>query len=90
MLFPVWYTYDDSGKATWYAMPGGTWNGTTYTGDLYNPTSSAWLGVPYDAAAFKPGKVGSMSLTFIDQGSAMMTHTINGVTRSGLIIRQPY
>jgi hypothetical protein len=90
MLFPVWYTYDAAGKATFYAVPGGTWNGTTFTGDIYHPTSSAWLGVPYDARAFNPNRVGTMSLTFIDQDTAMMTYTIDGASGTSTLIRQPY
>ncbi len=90
VLFPVWYTYDAAGNTMWYAMPGGTWDGVTYTGDLYATTSSPWLGVPYNAAAFAPVKVGSVVLTFIDQDNATMKYTVNGVTQTKNIVRQPY
>lgn len=89
-LFPVWYTYDAAGRDTWYAMPGGTWNGTTYSGDLYTVTSSPWLGTNYNPASFAPVKVGTMSLSFADQNTATMTYTVNGVTQSKAIVRQPY
>ncbi len=90
MLFPVWYTYDSNGQPTWFALPSGTWSGTTYKGDLYSATSSPWLGTAYDASRFTPVKAGSMSLTFIDQDTATMSTTIGGVTRTGTIVRQPY
>lgn len=90
VLFPVWYTYDASGKTMWYAIPGGIWDGSTFTGDLYATTSSPWLGVPYNAAAFTPVKVGGVVLTFIDQDNATMTYTVNGVTQTKSIVRQPY
>ncbi|MBL8523430.1 MAG: Ig-like domain repeat protein [Betaproteobacteria bacterium] len=89
-LFPVWYTYDANGKDVWYAMPGGTWSGTTYSGDLYAITSSAWLGATYNPASFAPVKVGTMSLSFIDQNTATMTYTVNNVTQTKAIVRQPF
>lgn len=90
VLFPVWYTYDASGKDTWYAVPGGTWNGTTFTGDIYATTSSAWLGANYNPLVFAPVKVGTMTLNFFDQNTAAMTYTVNGVTQTKSIVRQPF
>jgi hypothetical protein len=90
VLFPVWYTYDDAGKGTWYTMPGGQWNGANYTGDLYRSTSSAWLGVAYNAGMFSPVKVGQISITFIDENTATVVFNVNGVVRTGTISRQPY
>ena len=90
VLFPVWYTYNAQGNATWFGVPGGTWNGNVFTGDIYSATSSNWLGVQYVAGSFAVTKVGTMSLTFSDQSSALMTYTVNGVTQSKSIVRQPY
>jgi hypothetical protein len=90
VLFPVWYTYNTQGNATWFGVPGGTWNGNVFTGDIYSSTSSAWLGVQYVAASFTVTKVGTMTLSFTDQSNAIMTYTVNGVTQTKLIGRQPY
>ena len=90
VLFPVWYTYDTDGKAMFFAVPGGTWNGNVFTGDIYSTTSSPWLGVPYDAARFKASKVGTMTLTFMDQANAIMSYTVNGIAQTKRIVRQPY
>ncbi len=89
-LFPVWYTYSASGTVTWYAVPGGTWSGNTFTGDIYSTVSSGWLGVPYNVGSFVATKVGSMSLTFSDQGNATMTYTVDGVTQTKSIVRMEY
>ncbi|HEX4859426.1 MAG TPA: hypothetical protein VFV17_10440, partial [Usitatibacteraceae bacterium] len=89
-LFPVWYTYNAQGNATFFAVPGGTWNGNTFTGDIYSTVSSAWLGVNYVPASFQVTKVGTMTLTFSDQSNGVMTYTVNGVTQSKAIVRQPY
>ena len=71
-------------------MPGGKWDENIFTGDLYTTTSSPWLGVTYDPTKFKTNKVGSLTLNFADQESVTMTYTVNGVTQSKVIVRQPY
>ena len=89
-LFPVWYTYDANGRNTFYAVPGGTWSGLTFTGDIYTTTSSAWLGVPYEASKFAVTKVGAMTIDFRDANTATMTYTVNNVTQTKLIVRQGF
>jgi hypothetical protein len=90
VLFMNWFSYDANGRDTWFVVPGGTWNGTSFTGDLYATTSSAWLGADYAPAAFATVKVGSMTLDFADQAWATMTWTLKGETQSKTIVRQPY
>ncbi|MEP7154396.1 MAG: fibronectin type III domain-containing protein [Betaproteobacteria bacterium] len=89
-LFPVWYTYDTSGRASFFSAQGGSWTGTVWTGILFSHTSSAWLGVPYNPAAVGVTNVGTMSLDFTDANNATMTYTVNGVTQQKRIERQPY
>jgi hypothetical protein len=90
MLFATWFSYGPDGADTWFVLPGGSWSGTSFTGDLYAVTSSPWLGTSYSPAAFAPVKVGSMTLDFADAGWATMTYTVRGVTQSKTIVRQPY
>ena len=90
VLFPVWYTYDASGKAVFFAVPGGTWNGNAFTGGIYSTTGSPWLGATYDPGRFVATQVGSMTLTFTDQSNAVMNYTVNGLSQTKYIVRQPY
>ncbi|MBL0125266.1 MAG: hypothetical protein IPP88_22190 [Betaproteobacteria bacterium] len=90
VLFPVWYTYDSAGRTVFYTVPGGTWNGSSFTGDIYSTVSSAWLGVNYNPAQFVVTKVGTMTLDFSDQSNAVMTYTINTLTQRKVIMRQPF
>ena len=90
VLFPVWYTYDSAGSAVWYVVPGGTSSGSTFTGDMYSTTGSPWLGVPYVATSLAVTKVGRMVLAFDTSSAATMTYTVNGVTQSQPIVRQPF
>jgi hypothetical protein len=89
-IFAVWFTYGSDGKVIWYPMPGGSWNGNTYTGTLYRTTSSRWLGVPYDASKFRATAVGTMSFRFLDTNTADTTYTVDGITQTKTITRQPY
>ena len=90
VLFPVWYTYDATGKATFFTAQGGTWNGTVWTGTVYAHTSAAWLGVPYNGSQFTATIVGSIALDFTDASTAVMTYNVNGFTQVKRIERQPY
>jgi Bacterial Ig-like domain (group 3) len=89
-LFAVWYTYDANGKPTWFVVSNGKWDENVFTGDVYTTTSSAWIGTSYDANLFKLNKVGVLTITFTDQENAIMTTTIDGVTQSKPIYRQPF
>jgi len=90
VLFPVWYTYDTQGRTVFYAVPGGVWTGSTFTGDIYSTISSVWLGVNYNPAQFVVTKIGTMSLDFSDQSNAVMSYTIGGVVQKKVITRQPF
>ena len=89
-LFPVWYTYDANGRNTFYAVPGGTWSGLVFTGDIYTTTTSAWLGVPYDASKFVATRVGTMVIDYRDANTATMTYTVGNITQTKLITRQGF
>jgi hypothetical protein len=89
-IFGVWYTYAADGTRTWYVLPGGTWtSGNTFSGTLYATTGPALDG------AFDPGQVtrtpvGTGTLDFIDANHGTWTFTVDGVSGSKVIQRQPY
>ncbi|HEX4858777.1 MAG TPA: hypothetical protein VFV17_07130, partial [Usitatibacteraceae bacterium] len=94
-LFAAWYTYDASGNVTWFVMPAGTWSGNSYAGKLYSTTSSAWLGVPYNAGAFNALEVGTLTLNFASANSGSMTYAFTagpfaGTTQTKPLERQPF
>jgi len=90
-LFNALFFYDATGRAQWAVMPGGTWDAgfTTYTGALYIPTGSPFSA--YDASRFVAGSpVGTATLVFTGTGSARLDYTINGVSGSKTLSRQPF
>jgi hypothetical protein len=70
-LFSLWFTYDESGNATWFSMPGGYWrDASNYDGSIYRSTGSPWAGHDYDVNSFRNTLVGGYTLHFNDDGTA--------------------
>ncbi len=89
-VFGAWYTYDASGKTTWYVLPSAAWLGTSLIGQLFTTTSSGWLGSTYNAGQFNTTLVGVMQIDFIDANNATMTYSVNGITQTKPIYRLPF
>ena len=91
VLFAALYIYDASGNPTWVVMPGGSWDSTSmiYTGSLYRPTGSPFYA--YDTTHFAAGSaVGTIKLTFLDSGLAMLDYTIGSATGHKQIEPEPF
>jgi hypothetical protein len=90
-LFGAWFVYDAAGKPTWYVIPGGRWNTSTlFTGDVYavtgpDPTASA-----FDPTRVVRTRVGSATLRFTSATQGNFSYTVNGVSESRDITRQPF
>ena len=90
-LFGVWYTYNAEGKASWFVMPGGTFTGNNFTGALYATAGSPWVGTTYDPSRVVATNVGSLTLGFdAARNQASMQFSVNGVTGTNQIARQPF
>lgn len=90
-LFSVWYTYDTAGRNVWYVIPGGAWTAANvFSGTAYRTSGSPWLGAPYDRAALALQGVGTVTFTFHGRDTATMSYTVDGVTQSKAIVRQPF
>lgn len=91
-LFSVVYTYGQFGQPQWYVMPGGTWNGTTYSGPLYATTAAPgdFFGGAFDASAVGVTPVGTMSIAFSGNANATLSYTVNGQVFNKAIARQAF
>ena len=61
-----------------------------FTGTAFRTTGSAWLGKPYDPGLFATHAVGSVTLTFRDASNAVMAYTVDSVSGSKPLTRQPF
>lgn len=90
-LFNVWYTYDPSGNAVWYVMPGGSWVlPRVYSGPLYRTRGSPWAGRVYDPARLTVERTGTMTIAFDSESNAYLTYVLDGVEATRSITRQPF
>ena len=92
-LFAVWYSYAPDGSPAWYVMPSGTWSSAdTYGGTLYRTSAAPGA---FLSGSFSPGSValepvGTLTLRFAGTTSATMTYSVDGVSGSKSITRQPF
>jgi arabinogalactan endo-1,4-beta-galactosidase len=91
-LFATLFTYDATGKPTWFVMSAGARQpDASYTGDLFQTT-----GPPFDASPFTPigpqnvTKVGTMQLRFGDGTNGTLVYSVNGRQVSKAITRQAF
>ena len=90
-LFAVWYTYDSSGRTVWYVVPSGSWTAAnTFAGTAYRTTGSPWIGTAYNPGALVAEPAGSMTFTFTGISTGVMSYSVDGVTQSKPIARQPF
>ena len=90
VIFGVWYTYESDGTATWYVMPGGSWtSSTTYSGALYATLGPAFTKT-FNASEVQPRQVGNATLTFSSASSGTFTYSVDGVSGTKSIQRQPF
>ena len=90
IIFGVWYTYAADGKRTWFVMPEGTWTSSnTYSGPLY-ATAGPNMAQSFDASKVRVSPVGSATLTFSDASNGTFAFTVNGVSGTKRITRQPF
>ena len=95
IVFGVWYTYGPDGKPTWYVLPNGNWNGTTYAGPFYSTTGSVWLGTTYNPNQLVVTEAGTLGFSFTNADNATMNYTFTsgpfiGTMQTKPIFRQPY
>jgi hypothetical protein len=89
-LFALWFTYDENGKATWFAMPSLADSGANaYNGGIYRIHSSRWLGVPYNRDLFSSVKAGDAAFTF-DGDTATLRYTLDGRSATKTLTRVPF
>jgi lysyl endopeptidase len=90
-VFGVWYTYASTGRPLWLVMPGGAWsaNGTVFTGQLYKVAGPSYAGT-FNPNLVSVRTVGSMQITFSGNDNATFLYTVDGVTGTKVIQRQPF
>jgi hypothetical protein len=90
-LFSIWLTYDLTGAATWYVLPGGRADDANiYEGRIYRTTGTPWAAHEFDSARLQVSDVGSFRMRFNADGvAATLDYAIDGRTGRFSLVRQP-
>ncbi|HEY4998766.1 MAG TPA: hypothetical protein VII36_06470, partial [Usitatibacter sp.] len=89
ILFGTLFTYDASGAAMWLVMDRGDLQADgSFSGTLRRTTGPAFNASPWTSVAATT--VGTMRLAFLNATTGTLTYTVNGVTVTKTITRQPF
>ena len=88
-LFATLFTYDASGRATWFVMSdGGRLANGNFAGPLYRTSGPVFNASPWVAATAT--QVGTMGFTPSNGNAATLSYTLNGITVSKQVTRQTF
>jgi hypothetical protein len=88
-LFSLWFTYDEGGAPTWFAMPGGSWIAKdVYEGRVYRTAGTPFF-MPYDSKRYSPRDAGGFRLDFGAQPPTF-EYRIDGRPGTLPLSRQPF
>jgi cyclophilin family peptidyl-prolyl cis-trans isomerase len=88
-IFATWYTYDATGRPTWYSASCRIINAGC-AGDLYQVKGGSAVTVPWTSNNPAATRLGALSFDFTSASTAAMTYSINGVTQTRSIARQAF
>ena len=90
IIFGTLFTYDATGRATWFAMSSGNRVGTssTFRGDLYRVRGPAFDSNPWQAVAVT--RVGDMEFRASSGNEAALVYDVGGVPVTKAIQRQVF
>lgn len=90
IIFAAWFVYDSTGKPIWYVATNCPATATGCAGELYRADGGIPLTAAWNGAKPTPSKVGDVTFTFNDAANGVMRYTLNGITTSRTITRQPF
>jgi hypothetical protein len=90
IIFGTLFTYDATGRPTWFAMSSGNQVGTsaTFRGDLYRVRGPAFDAMPWQSVAVN--RVGNMEFRFNGGNAGTLAYDVNGVPVTKSIQRQVF
>jgi hypothetical protein len=84
----AWFTYDETGNATWYVMPDGLEKGhSEFLGPLYRVSGPSFTGA-FDPSKVSATQVGDLDIAFADSSHARFDATVNGALVTKFIVPQ--
>ena len=89
IIFGTLFTYDAGGAPMWLVMDHGSLQSDgSFSGPLHRTTGPAFNAVPWTAVTST--QVGTMRVAFHDASNGTLSYTVNGVSVTKPITRQPF
>ena len=93
-LFNLWFTYGADGSPLWFVMSNGSWvDSDTFSGPIFKPFGSRWIGVAYEAKNHREETVGTFAMRLgpgTPPGQATFTYSLDGHNGSETLNRVPF
>ena len=94
-LFAAWYTYDAAGNPKWYVAPNCRFadaNATSgsCTSPLYEVNGPTFFGTAFNPSLVHATQDGTLTLNFQDAGTASLSYSLPGFSRTVAIARQVF
>jgi YVTN family beta-propeller protein len=94
VMFLAWFVYDAAGQPVWYAASNCAViaSGNGCTGSVYRTSGPRGpvSGARYDPAPFTVKEAGTVSVSFSDPSSGMISYTVDGVSGIKPLTRQSF
>ena len=91
ILFATLFTYDATGAPLWLVLSNGALQSDgSFTGDLYRTTGPAFNASPWVGTNTVATRVGTMTLAFPTTTTGTLSYTVNGISVTKAIVRQPF
>lgn len=87
VIFAVWFTYDEAGRAVWLSFTASRTADDIYSGTLYRSTGTPFSSTP-DPSVVTNTALGTASLAFTDVGHATFTYIVNGASGTKAVQRE--
>jgi hypothetical protein len=87
VIFGTWYSYDEAGDPTWYLFVGALTDADSVTADVYGYSGPPLSDEAWDHTLLEENVVGSMMIDFIDEDTADLSITVNGISGQYPLVR---
>ena len=90
IVFVAWYTFDRLGAADWYVMSNCAISDNACNGEIYHVSGGTPPALPWNSSSKVVTAVGTATLSFSDDNTALMSYVLNGASGSKGISRQTF
>ena len=89
-LFASWFTYDTTGRASWFVVTANKTAPNTYGGTLYTTRGPAFNALPWDPSTVVATEVGAATFVFADANNGTFNYVIGAVNQTKTLVRQTF